>query len=140
MRTRTAAAVMAVIVALLGAASAQQQQCITAVSGDNCTGGFGSLCSNLTWVAPVGDPVTGYNVYRGLTPGGEDMGQPINSTAVGTTAYQDNAIPSGATTLYYKVAGVYAGGLTGPASNEACVTFPKTAPPTSLVAVPQVGK
>ena len=46
---------------------------------------------NLTWTAP-GGTVTGYNVYRGTTPGGESS-IPLNgSTLVTTTTYSDATI------------------------------------------------
>ena len=71
---------------------------------------------NLSWTAPVG-PVTGYNVYRGTTPGGESTNPLNGSTPVTTTTYSDATVSPG-TTYYYTVTAVY-GTAGSTASNEA---------------------
>ena len=47
---------------------------------------------DLSWTAP-GGTVTGYNVYRGTTSGGENYSLPLNGgTLVATTAYNDTTV------------------------------------------------
>ena len=95
----------------------------------------GSLTVRLTWSAPSsngGSPVTGYNVYRGTSPGGE--GSTPVATNVTTTSFTDTGLTNG-TTYYYTVAAVNAVG-TSPQSGEASATPQATVPsaPTGLVA------
>ena len=83
------------------------------------SGGDGSVA--LSWTAPVSDGgtgVTGYNVYRGTTAGGEAP-TPVASN-VATTTYTDGTVVNG-TRYYYKVAAVNAVG-TSPQSTEAAAT------------------
>jgi fibronectin type 3 domain-containing protein len=82
---------------------------------------------DLSWMAPSGS-VTGYNVYRGTSSGGESA-TPVAS-GVTTTAYADTAVTAG-TKYYYKVAAVNANGQ-GPDSNEASATA--TQPSIALTA------
>jgi fibronectin type 3 domain-containing protein len=101
------------------------------------TAGSGSV--SLSWVAPAsngGAAITGYNVYRGTSPGGESA-TPV-ATNVTTTSFSDSALTNG-TTYYYTVAAVNSAG-TSPQSNEASATpvaVQATAPsaPQSLAAV-----
>ena len=103
-------------------------QSLTAAGGNNSV--------RLSWRAPSsngGSPITGYNVYRGTSAGGE------GSTAVGavngtTTSFNDLTATNG-TTYYYTVKAVNAVGAS-PASNEASATPKATVPgaPTGLVA------
>jgi hypothetical protein len=94
----------------------------TAVSGSEI---------NLTWTAPPGT-VTGYNVYRGTTSGGEST-TPV-ATGLAIASYADMNVAPG-TSYYYTVAATNSAG-TGPASAEASAAVP-TAPsaPTGLTAV-----
>ena len=87
---------------------------------------------DLAWTAPSG-AVSGYNVYRGTSPGDEDS-SPINgSTLVASTTYDDTTASAG-TTYYYTVQAVNGSG-SGAASNEAiALTYP--AAPTGLGATP----
>jgi fibronectin type 3 domain-containing protein len=87
---------------------------------------------NLSWTAPSGT-VTGYNIYRGTTGGGEST-TPINGgTPVTTTTYTDTALTAG-TKYYYTVKAVNAYG-SGPASTEASqTTVAALSLPSSLVA------
>jgi hypothetical protein len=83
---------------------------------------------NLSWTTPAnsGSAITGYNVYRGTTSGGETL-----LTSVGVqNSYTDTTVANG-TTYYYKVAAFNATG-TGTLSNEVSVT-PAAAntPPTA---------
>ena len=82
---------------------------------------------DLAWTAPSG-AVSGYNVYRGTSPGAEGS-LPINGTLVATTAYNDTTAIAG-TTYYYTVQAVDGSG-SSTASNEAgALTYP--AAPTGL--------
>ncbi|MGZ4442053.1 MAG: fibronectin type III domain-containing protein [Nocardioidaceae bacterium] len=83
------------------------------------SGGNGSVA--LSWATPTSDGgagITGYNVYRGTTAGGEAT-TPV-ATNVSTTSYTDTGTTNG-TTYYYKVAAVNSAG-TSPQSNEASAT------------------
>jgi fibronectin type 3 domain-containing protein len=97
------------------------------------TAGSGSV--RLSWTAPAsngGSPITGYNVYRGTSAGGESA-TPL-ATNVTTTSFTDPTVSNG-TKYYYTVAAVNAVG-TSPQSAEASATPQATAPstPTALVA------
>jgi len=80
---------------------------------------------NLSWEAPCGiarGTFTGYNIYRGTTPGGENYSSPINgSTMVTTTTYSDTTAVAG-TTYYYTVEANTVVGPS-PASGEAGVYY-----------------
>jgi hypothetical protein len=101
------------------------------------TAGSGSV--SLSWAAPAssgGAAITGYNVYRGTSAGGESA-TPV-ATNVTTTSFTDTALTNG-TTYYYTVAAVNSVG-TSPQSNEASATpvaVQATVPsaPQSLAAV-----
>jgi fibronectin type 3 domain-containing protein len=105
-----------------GEASATPKQPATAPSapqGLAATGGNGSV--KLSWSAPStdgGSPVTGYDVYRGTSPGGESA-TPV-ATSVAGTSYTDTGLANG-TKYYYTVAAVNAVGVS-PQSNEASAT------------------
>jgi archaellum component FlaF (FlaF/FlaG flagellin family) len=75
----------------------------------------------LAWNASPTTGVTGYNVYRGTTAGGESS-TPLNSTPVSGTTYKDESVTAGAT-YYYVVRAIAADGVTESAdSNEASAT------------------
>jgi titin len=101
--------------------------------------GDGSV--SLTWTPPAsngGAAVSGYNIYRSTSPGGE--GSTPVKTGVTTTSFTDTSLTNG-TTYYYTVAAVNAAG-TSPQSNEASATPRATVPsaPTGLVASAGDGK
>ena len=79
----------------------------------------GNASVALTWTAPISDggsPISGYQIWRGTTSGGESL-----LTTVGvTTTYTDSTVSNG-TTYYYQVAAVNAVD-TGPGSNERSAT------------------
>ncbi len=91
----------------------------TAPSLTSATPGNASV--GLAWTAPSSDggaTITGYEVYRGTSPGGES-GTPIASLG-NVLTYNDSPVTNG-TTYYYKVAAVNSQG-TGPQSNERSAT------------------
>jgi hypothetical protein len=72
----------------------------------------------LRWVAPIsngGAAITGYQIFRGTTPGGEAVTPVANVGSV--TSYKDTGLQSG-TTYYYFVRAVNSAGAGGQ-SNEA---------------------
>ena len=72
---------------------------------------------SLSWTVPSGT-VSGYNIYRGTTPGGENYSTPLNGgTLVATASYNDTTAIAN-TTYYYTVVAVNASGSSA-ASNEA---------------------
>jgi titin len=97
------------------------------------TGGSGSV--SLSWAAPSsngGSPITGYDVYRGTSPGGESA-TPL-ATNVSARSFTDTGLTNG-TTYYYTVTAVNAVGQS-PQSGEASATPQATVPsaPSGLVA------
>jgi hypothetical protein len=79
------------------------------------------VCPSVTlnWDAPSGGgQVTGYNVYRGTTSGGETFLISVGNVLT----YQDNTVSAGQT-YYYEVAATGPGGQSG-FSNEAMATVP----------------
>jgi hypothetical protein len=77
----------------------------------------------LTWTANETSGVTGYNVYRGTTSGGESS-TALNSTPINGTTYPDTNVTAGAS-YYYVVKAVGSDGVTQSASsNEASATVP----------------
>ena len=84
---------------------------------------------HLGWSVPAagGSPISGYNVYRGTTPGGATL---LASLGL-QQAYDDAAVANG-TTYYYQVSAVNGQGE-GPRSNEVSATPP---PPPTVPAAP----
>lgn len=81
----------------------------------------------LTWSAPTstgGEAVSSYRIYRGTTPGGEDLGTPLGSSS--TTAFDDTTVTPG-TTYSYVVTAVNSAGE-GPLSSEVTATASTTTP------------
>ncbi|HEX4145463.1 MAG TPA: fibronectin type III domain-containing protein [Pirellulales bacterium] len=85
-----------------------------------------STVNNLSWTGVSAGTITGYNVYRGMTVGGEST-TPINSSPLSATAtsYSDTTAVAGNT--YYYVVKAVDGPALSSASNEAGVTMPATA-------------
>ena len=84
---------------------------------------------NLTWTAPSG-MVTGYYVYRGVTPGGES-GTALNSLPISSPTYSDTTVSTG-TTYYYTVEAVNGSGSSVASTEANALTIP--AAPTGLSA------
>ncbi len=82
----------------------------------------GDTTVTLSWTASTG--ASSYNVYRGLTSGGEAL----YKTGIAATSFTDTGLTNG-TTYYYKVSAVNAGGESG-LSVETSGT-PKSAAPAS---------
>ncbi|HEV2257826.1 MAG TPA: fibronectin type III domain-containing protein, partial [Streptosporangiaceae bacterium] len=100
------------------------------------TGGNGTV--KLSWSPPAsngGSAVTGYDVYRGTSPGGESS-TPI-ATNVNGTSFTDTGLTNG-TTYYYKVTAVNAVGQS-PQSSEASASPQATAPSAPLSVVASAG-
>lgn len=86
----------------------------------------------LSWTAST-DAVSGYNIYRGTNPPGNEGATPINPSLVTGTSFIDTAVTAGEK-LDYVVTAVSAQGVESVHSNEVIVTVP-IQPPTNLVAV-----
>ena len=81
----------------------------------------GNASVTVSWSVPAtdgGSPITGYEVYRGTSAGGESA-MPA-ATSVTGTSFTDTGLVNG-TTYYYTVAAVNAAGLS-PRSGEASAT------------------
>ena len=85
---------------------------------------------NLSWTAPSSGSITGYNVYRGTTAGGEST-TPLNASplSASTTSYQDTTVQPG-NTYFYTVQAVSGPAFNG-RSNEASATTTNTASTTT---------
>ena len=85
---------------------------------------------NLAWTAATGT-ITGYNVYRGTTAGGEST-TPINSSPLAATAtsYSDTTAVAG-NTYFYVVKAINTPAVSA-ASNEANATAVSSADPTEV--------
>ena len=91
----------------------------------------GNAQVTLNWTAPSspgGSPITGYDVLRGSTPGGESS-TPLATEVPGTT-YTDTSATNG-TTYYYEVEAVNPAGPSA-ASNEASANPQAPPPPPTL--------
>ena len=80
----------------------------------------------LTWTASVTPPaVTGYNVYRSTTAGGENFGTPLNPTLIPPTQlfFYDTTNALG-TTYFYKAVTVGTGGVLSLPTPEVSSTVP----------------
>ena len=100
----------------------------------------GTAQITLTWTAPTnpGNPaLTGYQIFRGTTPGGES-GTPL--TTVTGTSFTDTSTTPGVT--YYYTVKAASPVATSVASNEASATANPLAPdaPTALTATPGVAQ
>src|ERR1019366_1116609 len=92
----------------------------------------------LSWTAPGdgGSPITGYNVYKGATAGGENYSTPVNgSTLIKPTTVTVTGLTNGKT-YYFTVKALNAVGASTP-SNEAWAIPAATVPgpPRSAIAV-----
>ena len=76
----------------------------------------------LFWTAPGsgGAAISGYEIYRGTSPGGES-GTPVNASPVAGTSYTVTGLTNG-TTYYFTVAAVGSAKGQGPKSGEVSAT------------------
>jgi hypothetical protein len=88
----------------------------------------------LTWLASAAKGVTGYNVYRGTTAGGENYSTPVNSTLVNGLTFTDSTVS--AMTQYFYTAKAFCPTCTPNASvpsNEVTATTPGDPQPDAPV-------
>jgi predicted phage tail protein len=103
---------------------------VSPVSPSKLTATPGNNQVSLSWTAPTsngGSSITGYNIYRGTTAGGESA-TPI-ATGVTSTSFVDTGVTNGQT-YYYVIKAVNSGGMSY-ASNEASATLYAAAPPSA---------
>lgn len=106
-----------------GLLSAYDVKPVTAPAAPTLTASTASGHVDLSWTTPDdgGSPITGYQVLRGSTSGGESLLATVPATA---TTYSDLTATAGST-YFYEVAAVNAVG-TGSPSNEVVATAPST--------------
>jgi fibronectin type 3 domain-containing protein len=107
-----------------GAASATPTAATTKPGPPNgLTASPGNGQVTLSWAAPGsngGAAISGYEIYRGTSPGGES-GTPVNASLVAGTSYTVTGLANG-TTYYFTVAAVSKAKLQGAKSGEASAT------------------
>jgi hypothetical protein len=87
------------------------------------TASAGNARVSLSWKAPGSDGgtgISGYEIYRGTSPGGESSA-PVNASLVTGTSYTVTGLVNG-TTYYFTVAAVNTAKLPGAKSGEASAT------------------
>lgn len=65
--------------------------------------------ATLSWIAPVGQPVTPYNLYRSTTPNIPANATPVH-TGITSTSFVDTRLRN-RRKHYYRVAGVNSAGV-----------------------------
>ena len=107
-----------------GAASATPTAKVTKPGLPNgLTASPGNGKVTLSWTAPGSDGgtgISGYEIYRGTSPGGES-GTPVNASLVAGTSYTVTGLTNG-TRYYFTVAAVNQAKLQGAKSGEASAT------------------
>jgi len=107
-----------------GAASATPAAAVTKPGVPNgLTASPGNGQVTLSWKTPGsngGAGISGYEIYRGTSPGGES-GTPVNASLVAGTSYTVTGLTN-ATTYYFTVAAVNKAKLQGGKSGEASAT------------------
>ena len=106
------------------AASATPTAAITKPGPPNgLTASPGNGQVTLSWTAPGssgGAAISGYEIYRGITPGGES-GTPVNGSLVAGISYTVTGLTNG-TTYYFTVVAVNTAKLQGAKAGEASAT------------------
>jgi hypothetical protein len=94
--------------------------------GERAGQAVGTPVVNLSWTVPPtgGSPVTGYDILRGTTNGGETY---LDSTDASQTSYLDTSVTTG-TTYYYEVVAVNAVGDSKPSNQVAAAPYLATVP------------
>ena len=82
--------------------------------------------ANLSWTESTQN-VDSFNIYRGLTPGGENYATPLASTPGTQFAYSDTSVACW-NTYYYTATAVLSGAESAP-SNEVSKVIPCPSPP-----------
>jgi hypothetical protein len=77
----------------------------------------------LTIGASTTPGVTGYNVYRSLTSGGENYGAPLNAALIAPITFYDTTVVIG-TSYYYTATAIGCGGALSAPSPEASAQIP----------------
>jgi len=107
----------------------------SAPSGLTATPGNATVA--LSWAVPAdgGSPITGYNVYKGTSAGGENYAAPVNGATLLTATTATVTALTNATTYYFTVKAVNAIGSSTP-STEAWAVPAATVPaaPTHVAA------
>jgi len=78
----------------------------------------------LSWGASASIGISGYNIYRGTSPGGEGS-MPLNSAPINSNTYVDENVTPG-TTYYYVLKTVGSGGGESAPSNEVNAKVPSS--------------
>ncbi len=119
-----------------GAASATPTAAVTKPGLPNgLTASPGNGKVTLSWKAPGSDGgsgISGYEIYRGTSPGGES-GTPVNASLVAGTSYTVTGLTNG-TIYYFTVAAVNKAKLQGGKSGEASATPAASASASSSAA------
>lgn len=136
-RRRRALVALGLALALLGGLAGLPGRAVAATvpaPSDVTATPAGDSAIDLTWAAPTapsGFTLLGYDLYQGLSPGGES-GTPVNSAALLTSASYSATDLRNETTYYYDVIAIYQGSDEGdvpsPPSSQASATTGPVAP------------
>lgn len=89
---------------------------------------YATSASTIRLYWPETPGATGYNIYRGVTSGGENYSTPLNSsTPVTDLTYQDTGLTEG-TEYFYTIKAVSASGLSQPSDENSAVPYADAIP------------